>query len=144
MCHSSVLREHLAVLHCVRLLNNCIITPATTAGSVPETDPENPDLADDCMKEGTDSEMQALTGSPTNAPVQLVDLSLVVLQVFRLHTSHFMALDTLLIFFQGQPLADKVVHICLFAVRSLKPLKVKWEPVLRRADKAQRVLSVQI
>jgi hypothetical protein len=133
MCHSSILREHLAVLHRTQLLNNCIIiTRAATAGFANETDlaaAAVPDPADDRMKEGTDSEMQALVGPPTDAAV---DLSLLVLRVFCLHTSHFMALDGLLTFFQGQPLANKAVHIRLLAVRPLEPLEAEWEPVLHR------------
>jgi hypothetical protein len=91
-----------------------------------------PDPADDHMKEGTDSEMQALVGRLTDAAV---DLSLLVLRVFRLHTSHFMALNGLLTFFQGQPLANKAVHIRLLAVQPLEPLVAEWEPVLHRTFK---------
>jgi hypothetical protein len=147
MCHSSVLREHLAVLHRAQLLNDCIITRAATPGFAHETDSateEDPDPADDCMKEGTDSEIQALTGNPTNAPVQLQDLSLMVLRVFRLHISHFTALDTLLVFFQGRSLANKTVHIRLLAVRSLIPLKAEWEPVLLRAFKVSTLLTKRV
>ena len=52
--------------------------------------------------------------------------------MFRLHASHFTALDGLLSFFQDKPLTDKTVHIRLLAVRSLSPLEVEWEPILHR------------
>jgi hypothetical protein len=85
------------------------------------------------MKEGMDSEMQALVGG--------LDLSLVVLRVFHLHSSHFTALDGLFTFFQGQPLADKTVRIHLLTMRSLNPLEAEWKPVLHHALLSPRLTA---
>ena len=162
ICHSSILREHLALLNGAGLLDGCSITSAQVAvmaGSSRGTDPtvenksdstaetSNPhpegDADDDGMHESTNVEIHALEGDPTNEPEPL-DLGLLVLRWFRLHVSHFAALDGLLSFFHGQPLAGKTVRICLLAVRSLQQHEAEWEPVLERVLKDDFALSDRI
>jgi hypothetical protein len=98
---------------------------------------------DDCMHENINGEIHALGGDPTNDPEPL-DLALLVLRWFRLHVSHFAALDDLLSFFHGQPLAGKTVRIHLLAVRSLLPHTAEWELVLQRVLKDDFALRNRI
>ena len=146
MTHSSILREHLTVLHCAQLLKDYIIATRGAGSALDLAAERKADSAledkaipaaeadpDDCVKEGTDSEMQALTDGPMDGPTDnLSDASLIILWMFRLHASHFTALDGLLSFFQDKPLTDRTVHICLLTVRSFRPFEVEWEPVLHR------------
>jgi hypothetical protein len=147
MTHSSIFREHLTVLNRAQLLDDYIIT-TRVAGSAPAAAPEDPAAPEDSaaeadLKEGTDSEMQALTGGPTDRPTDKQDVSLIIMRVFRLHASHFTALDGLLSFFQDKPLTGKTVRIRLLAVRSLLPIEEEWEPILSRVSLNYRLSEIK-
>lgn len=116
VAHSSILREHLALLHSVNLL----LPRAGSTESRPGDAKENPDWE----HHPTEDDM---AGIPQDAEDD--DMGLTFLRWIRLLVSHVTALEMLSLFSK-----QKKIHVKLIELRPADiEEKVPWRPVLKKA-----------